>query len=356
MKVLFYINSISHGGAERVITNLANQFSNADNEVTLVTSFISEWEYPLDDKVNRISICKKYVQGSIKRNIVLVKRLRKILKDTKPDLVVSFMAEPNFRAIIANRGLKSKLILSVRSDPNKEYGNFLFRFLAKTLFRKVDGIVFQTEDAKAWFPKKIQSKSRIIFNQVDEKFFLANVNPLSKDIVTVGRLNYAKQHDLLIKAFKRIEHLIDGKLIIYGEGKLKNSLQLLIEELGLQDRVILAGATKDVIGALSNAKTFVLTSDHEGMPNALMEAMAVGLPCISTDCPCGGPKTLFKGGAGLLVPVREEELLANTMLKVYTDVDLSGKLSIMAKERAKEFYPSKVFSEWNDYFLRLIKK
>ncbi len=352
MKIMFYINSIHHGGAERVMTNLANQFAETENEVVLVTSFKSEWEYPLVSAVKRISMFDGYIKGALKRNYLLVKNLRKIMKAEKPDVIVSFMAEPNFRTVIASRGLKSRVILSVRNDPNKEYGNFLFRFLAKNLFKRADGIVFQTEDAKSWFPKKVQEKSAIIFNQVDESFFNAKVDYENKDIITVGRLTSQKRHDLLIKAYSEICSKIDNKLLIYGEGNLKSQLQSLINSLNLQDRVILMGATKDVVCALENCGIFVLSSDYEGLPNALMEAMSVGLPCISTDCPCGGPKSLFDGNGGVLVSVDNLSELKDAMLLLCEDKEQRITLGNIAKEKAKRFMPNVVFSKWQDFLLK----
>ena len=355
MKIMFYINSIHHGGAERVITNLANEFSK-DNEVVLVTSFRCEKEYPVLEKVNRISLFDKYISGALKRNFRLIKSLRKTMKVEKPNVIVSFMAEPNFRTVIASRRLKAKVFLSVRNDPNREYGNFLFRFLAKTLFKRADGVIFQTEDAKAWFPKKIQNKSRVIFNQVDEKFFNAQKVEDAKDIITVGRLVSQKRHDLLIKAFSKICDKIDGNLVIYGEGNQRGELENLIKSLNLEERVKLAGLTSNVVLALENSKLFVLSSDYEGMPNALMEAMAVGLPCISTDCPCGGPKELFDCDGGILVPVGDEKAISDAILKVCENKELQISLSEKAKLKSIRFSHDKVISTWSEYLTSSIDK
>lgn len=352
MKLLFYINSIHQGGAERVITNLATQFSSGGHDVTLVTSFIDEWEYPLGEKVKRISLFENKIKGAIKRNLLLVKGLRKQIKSINPDVVISFMGEPNFRAVIANRWLKSKLLLSVRSDPNKEYAGFINKFLAKTLFKRADGVVFQTEDAKSWFPKKVQDKSKIIYNQVALKFFDDDF-PNGTDFVTAGRLTKAKRHDLLIKAFAKISDKVSNNLVIYGDGELTDELQSLIEELNLEKRVILAGQSRDVLSAYKNAGIFVLSSKVEGMPNALLEAMAVGLPCISTDCPCGGPKAVLSNGNGILVPIEDADALADAMLSVYLDKENARTLSVNAKEKAKEFHPAIVYKEWEDYILSL---
>jgi hypothetical protein len=162
-KIMFYINTLGHGGAERVMSNLATQFSQRDDyRCTLVTSFPSENEYPCGEKVCRISLYDKRIEGNFwKRNIKLVQKLRRLIKTEKPDVLVSFMAEPNFRALLSTVGTKTKNIISVRNDPNKEYAKT--KWMTKTLYRFTDGIVFQTQDAKDWFPKGVQ-KNRELFS------------------------------------------------------------------------------------------------------------------------------------------------------------------------------------------------
>lgn len=349
MKILFYINSLCHGGAERVMCNLATQFSEHDDECVFVTSFFADNEYALGAKVKRISLfSQKPIYGFIKRNYFLVKKLRKVLQQERPDLLISFMAEPNFRAIIASAGLKNKVIISVRNDPNKEYGSFITRILAKMLFRCADGVVFQTEDAKKWFPKSIQIKSTIIFNQVDEVFYNTKYEGERHDIVTTGRLVPQKNHKVLIRAFADIADKVSDNLIIYGEGELRPELEKMITELHMEDRIFLPGVTRNVADTIKSAKLFVLSSDYEGMPNSLMEAMALGLPCISTDCPCGGPRMLLgKANQQLLVSVGDQERLAQAIhvgLLEYND-----ELVKEVIERAKLFYPAKVLGDWKLY-------
>ena len=162
MKIFFYINTISSGGAERVLTNLATEMSTRGHECVLITSFPCSWEYSYGEDVQRISLDLNKIEGYFKRNVILIYRLRKLLKSERPDILVSFMAEPNFRAIIAKLGSGIKSILSVRSSPDVEYGSNFTSFLAKILFRFGDAIVFQTHDAKIWFPEVIRKKSFII--------------------------------------------------------------------------------------------------------------------------------------------------------------------------------------------------
>lgn len=292
-KILFYINAIHHGGAEHVMVNLANKFVSKGYECILVTSFTDSWEYPYNSDVKRISLFKDPLGNFIIRNILLIRGLRKIIKSEKPDTVLSFMAEPNFRTLIACCGLKVKKVISVRNDPKREYGNFLKRILAKIAFRFANFVIFQTEDAQKWFPKAIQKKSDVILNPVENIFFDTHYDGERHDIVSTGRLVPQKNHELLIKAFSRIANKTEDNLFIYGDGPLEEHLNNLIKELKLQNRVFLPGAIKNVAGTIKSAKIFVLSSNYEGLPNSLMEAMALGLFCISSDCPCGGPKMLL---------------------------------------------------------------
>ena len=350
-KIMFYINAIHHGGAERVMVNLTKQFAENGNDCVLVTSFIDEWEYPVSDNVKRISLFEKEIPGALRRNVRLVWALRRLIKQEKPNLLISFMAQPNYRALVACIGLKTKNLISIRNDPNREYAGRINTFLAKTLFKLADGVVFQTEEAKSWFPQSIQNKSRVIYNQVDKRFYDTEYHEERRDIVTTGRLVKQKNHELLIKAFSMIADQIDDNLIIYGDGELREELEALIEKLGLMNRVFLPGATKDVPNTIKSAKLFVLSSDYEGMPNSLMEAMALGLPCISTDCPCGGPKMLF--GELLqnnLVPIGNQKLLADQMLNNIVFCR-NGQIE---REISKVFEPNSIFQKWKSYIDELV--
>jgi glycosyltransferase involved in cell wall biosynthesis len=356
-KVLFYINAIHHGGAEKVLVNLANNFAEIHYKTIVVTSFVDQEEYTLSTKVKRLSLEHDNLPGSfLRRNMIRMINLRKICKSEKPDIVISFMGEANFRAIIATRFLRIPTLISVRNDPDKEYEGFLLRVLAKQLFRLADGCVFQTQDAKNWFPNQIKRKSRIILNQVDEKFFKINYLGERKNIITVGRLEPQKNHKLLIRAFHRIaERYQEVNLIIYGDGSLSSELSLYVEKLGLQGRVVLKGATMDIQDKIFDAKLFVLSSDYEGLPNAVMEAMTLGIPVISTDCPCGGPRLLIQNNEnGILVPVNDEIKMAHAIDKVLSDSKLYRKLSQNGKLRAAHFEPKVVFKEWNKYVDEII--
>lgn len=353
MKVMFYINHLGHGGAERVMVNLAKQFSENGAEVVMATSFVAENEYELSENVRRINILSDYPRNFLTRNLRLVRCLQRIIKAEKPDVVISFMAEPNFRAVCACLLTKTKSIISVRNDPDKEYPNPVFRFLAKTLYRYADGVVFQTDDAKNWFPRAVGKKSRIIFNQVAEKFYNKTSTAKKNGIVTVGRLTKQKNHKALIAAYAKIADEIADDLIIYGDGELRDELVSYAESLGVAHRVLLPGVVDNVECVINNAKLFVLSSDYEGMPNALMEAMALGVPSVSTDCPCGGPKMLF-GDDQYLVSVGDEIALADKMLYVLKP-EVAAACSLHLQARAELFRPGVVFDAWKSFVIEVLE-
>lgn len=359
MKILFYINAIHDGGAERVMVNLAKYFSDTGCETILVTSFRDTWEYKVEGNVKRLSLEEKEIkQGKIKRNFSRIIKLRDILKKEKPDVAVSFMAEPNFRLLIASLGLNVKTIVSVRNDPNREYSGRIGKLVGKWILPLADGCVFQTKEAQGWFPKRLQKKSTIIFNAVKEDFFHIERKPIEGEIVTCGRLEAQKNHKLLIDAFADVvKNYPYGRLKIYGEGSLREVLQEQIYELDLQDKAFLMGATNDVAKALQTADLFVLSSDYEGMPNALMEAMAAGVPCISTDCPCGGPRELLGSfSPEVLFKLNDRENLYIKINKMLGDKELKNEKGAVCKKVAEGFKSNAVFKSWEKYFCLVLAK
>jgi glycosyltransferase involved in cell wall biosynthesis len=349
---MFYVNTLRRGGAERVFANLANMFAQAEYRVVFVTSFRdSEWEYSLHEKVKRCSIEDDEIKQSLlKRNVRRTRALRRLVIAEKPDLLIATSPEANYRSIIAAVGKKTKTVITIISDPKQEYASKIYHLLAVTLYRLASGTVFQTEEQKSWFPEGVRRKSAIILNQVDEKFFIQPLPETRKDIVAVGRTIPIKRHEVIIRAFHRIAGDIADNLYIYGDGPLRDELIGLVAELGLSGRVFLPGRIDDVAAKTFDAKLFVMASEYEGLPNALMEAMALGIPCIASDCSGGGPRALLDGGKyGVLVPVNDIDALAESMKSFMEDENLARKYSLLAKEQAENFRPEKIFDHWCHY-------
>lgn len=353
--LLFYINSIHEGGAQRVMLQLAGRFAAAGWRPVLVTSFVDRWEYPVPPGVERLSLeGEQIVQSALRRNLSRIRALRALIVKYRPAALISFMGEPNFRALLAARGLPVKTVVSVRNDPEREYSGRLMRMVGRRLLPLADGCVFQTEQARAWFPEALQKKSAVIMNQVSEAFYDRPAAEERNEIAAVGRLSAQKNHALLIRAFSRLPDAGE-LLVIYGEGELRSELEALIERLGLSGRVLLPGQCDDIPAALGGAKFFVLSSDYEGMPNALLEAMALGLPCIATDCPCGGPASVIRNGEnGLLVPVGDEQALSEAMAALLSDGELRRCLARNAKQAAEGFRPDAVFRQWEAYVVSIL--
>ena len=353
MKILLYTSILSGGGAERVLCQLANNFCE-EHKVTLVAAYKTEHEYSICDAVKKIYIDDSPRNKHSLRQIV---RLREIIASIRPNICISFLPQPNYKMILASLFLNTKVIVSVRNDPNKEYSSKISRIICKILYRFADGIVFQTKDAQQWFPKSIRKKSVIIMNQVDKSFF--DVQRCNGEyLVSTGRLNKQKNYPLLFRSFSRYVKSHNKEVLrIYGIGELKEELSRLIDELEMQGHIILMGSSSNISDVLIHAKAFVLSSDFEGMPNGLLEAMAVGLPCISTDCPCGGPKMIIEDGVdGLLVPIDDENKMVEALDKILSNKKFAEKIGKNAKIKAKEFRPEKVFTQWEEYLERVSKQ
>lgn len=357
--IAFYISSLTAGGAERVISNLANEFAAQGYEVFMLTDSMEDKEYHrLDGRVRRVVLPKSEENGRIANAIGRIQKLRSAVKETRASVLVSFIGKSNIRAVLATRFLKTGVVVSVRSAPAREYPTRLMRMLAKVLFRMADGVVFQTEEARQFFSKGIRRKSAVLMNPLHPDFMRERYTGGRKqEIVTVGRLHSVKNHEMLIAAFAAVSGDYPALVLrIYGDGDRKEKLCSYIDELHMQGRVVLEGDQDCVAERIEASRIFVLSSNVEGMPNALLEAMALGLACISTDCPCGGPRTVIRDGEnGLLVPVGDTEALENAIRRILSDPDLEERLGRHAAEIRQELAPERVNKMWMDYIAHCMK-
>lgn len=362
MKIVCYVNKMSGGGAERVMSVLANGLLQSGNDVVLATNYKEEKEYFIDERIKRVYFHKEYQKhGKVKSLFNFISRvlkLRKVLKREKADIVISFIREVNYIALCSTLFLKTKNLISVRIDPKFAYSNKISSFIAKKIYKHTDGCAFQTTEAQEYYPKKIQRKSRVILNPISNSFFeIKDGNPCQKKtVVTCGRLEKQKNHKLLIDAFSKIADKVqDYKLIIYGVGPLFDELDRYIKEKRLENVVILAGRCQDVPNAIKNDSLFVLSSNYEGLPNALMEAMALGLPCLTTDCSGGGARMLIENEKnGVIVPRNDVEQFSLAMLDLIQNREKAIKLGLKAKNTAINFSQEKVVHEWENYIKDIV--
>lgn len=357
-KILCHINSLGKGGAERVMSNLINMFVEDNVEIVLATEWYAEDEYIVDDNVRRIHVGLTENQEKGNRIQKLVNRfanLRKCIKNEKPDIVFAFSKNANYRAILATVGLGIPVVVSERSDPNFQYKGAFGRFKGEFIYSLASGNVFQTEYAKQFFSKRIQKKSTVIMNPLNEKYLSCEQAAIrTKEIVTVGRLSEVKNQRLMVEAMEELRKgYPEYVLKIYGsdigEGT-EEQLKQLIHKYQLESHVFLMGNSDTLEKEILNATMFLLTSDYEGMPNALMEAMAMGIPCVATDCPCGGSRYLLeKNQSGLLIPVNDSQALIGAMKYIIEHEAAAQEMGKHAQYVTSEMHPQKIYYEWKTY-------
>lgn len=349
-RICFTIDTLGRGGAERVMSNLANFFAKLDNKYTVffICNRHAEKEYELHPKVHQIFLCDEIniSQYNCIAKIQQMFFLRKFFKVHNIDVGIAFMGGNNFALILSTLFQSTKSVVSVRNVPQHEYPTILHKFLYTVLFPKANRIVFQTGEEMSYFCKRIRQKGIIIVNPVHDKFYHCNRKPTSNRIVSVGRLVEQKNHKLLIDAFGEITAKYDSiTLHIYGDGDLREDLERYIEIKQLQRKVLLHNSVVNIEKHICDAMMFVMTSNHEGMPNALMEAMAMGLPVISTDCAGGGPRELIDSGKnGILVRTKDD--LMESMQLLLDDENYRCYLADNARISAESFHENNIFEIW----------
>ena len=249
-------------------------------------------------------------------------------------------------------GLHIPVIVSVRSNPAREYPDKVTKLLANVLFRRAAGVVLQTQQAKEFFSKAVQKKAVVLPNSLSGQFLqMEYIDERKKEIVWVGRMDSNKNPVMLLRAFGNIaEKYPDWILKYIGDGPLMEELKELSHNEKCVEQICFTGRMEDVAGAIRPASIFVLTSKQEGMPNALMESMVSGLAVVSTDCPCGGPAELIEDGMnGILISVDDEKALAEALDKLLSDEEYRNRLGENAKELIDKVHPEIVNRQWLSY-------
>ena len=357
-KIAFHLNCLEQGGAERVVSNLADQFAKEGYEVLIATEWCGENEFQIDRRVRRVHVGLK--DGDDKKNritqfLLRVKYLHRFIKTEKPDILIAFAQRANYRALMASFGTNVPVMISIRTDPVGHYDAWSDKLQIPLLFPRASGCVFQTEGQKEFFAPYLQKNSRIILNPLNDKY-IGQPEPLhrKKEVVQSGRLVDFKNQPMLLRAFVRVhEKHPDHILRIYGGDSLDGTRQILegiIAENKAQDYIKLMGASDTLERDLTDAAVYAFSSDWEGMPNALLEAMALGLPIVATDCPCGGPRTVITDGVnGLLIPVKDQQALEDGINKLIEDPEYAQKLGREARHIAQKANAQAIFEQWQSY-------
>lgn len=346
------IPSLGMGGAERVTSELSNEFIKYGMNVIFILLDNNENYYPINEKIKIYFNSYNKKKNTFMRNIERIKKIRKILLDNKIDIVLSFLTSANFLSILATRKTNIRVYVSERSDPNKNTEKI--KMLRNLLYQRCDGIIFQTEDAKKCFSKKIQKKSRVIGNPIKDNLpKWKDVKVHDESIVTAVRLEKSKNIPMLLDAFAKVQKIYSNyKLIIFGDGPEYENIKEKSKTLGLEENVILKGRNNKWHEEAIHSSVFVLSSDYEGMSNSLLEALSMGMPVVSTDHPIGGAREVITNGKnGFLVPVNNAEVFSKKLLELISKKEMQNYFSKNAEKISQTMNVQKIGKIWLDYIL-----
>ena len=355
MHVVIITASLGAGGAQRVIAQLAKEWASKDIVCDIILLLKAERFYTVPDNVTIHEI------GRLSSNPALDKlkkymTVRRIVKNLNPNIVLSLPEEIGIYVIPSLLGLKIPIVVSERNNPWVMPYKKITRALRLLLYPLADGFIFQTEKAASFFSDRIQNKGAILYNPLDlERLPEPYHGSKEKIIVSVGRLEKQKNFKLLINAFAIFQKThSDYKLVIYGDGTEKNSLSAYAESKLNKDSWALPGKDKDVLEKIKKAACFVLSSDYEGVPNALIEAMTIGVPCVSTDCAPGGAASIIDNNKnGFLVPVGDEIGLAEKIGTIVDSPPTANSFSNEAIKLRQKLDSRKVCEDWLDYLRKV---
>lgn len=342
------------GGAERQIIMLSNALAAKGHNVHLLVLAKDDCSYEISKEVTIHNLAEKEKPS----NRILSRFLlfKKELSEIKPDITINFIFQSAFFCSILPKTITGKVVYAERSDPYDSGYSLVLKLQRRFAINRMDGFIFQSEGARDFFNNRVKEKSVVIHNPLNIKD-IDKYRSLVKEkkIINVGRLHPQKNQELLIRAFSKIAYKHkDWCLEIYGDGYLKEHLQNLIHKMGLNMQVSIYPSTKDIYSKIAQASIFVLSSDYEGMPNVLMEAMAIGLPCISTDCRPGGARALIQNGVnGVIVPILDIYALSE---KIEWMIEHSNDSNYMAQQAMKivdNHSPEYIYMRWESFLINL---
>lgn len=354
-KLIIFTGTLSHGGSERVISILSKALVKRFDQIEIILYHDKPIWYKLDESV-KVTIIDKEINK--KKNLInKLLWLRRYVMKNNTDLVISFLAPYNIFSILSLIGVNIPIIVAERNDPryipNKNY----LRKLRNLLYKFSTSIVVQTLNNKQYFSKNLQKKIEVIYNPISLGDYsgLALRTIKEKKIVTVGRLINQKNQSMLIEAFSEVyKKFPEYRLVIYGEGDLRGKLNKQVEDLNLKDVVFLEGVKKDIHRLISDAELFVLTSEFEGMPNALIEAMSLGLPCISTKV-SGAVDLIQSNKNGILIDKGNVNELVENIIKVIENKKFANSLGKNAIELNNTLDIRNIEHQWLELIIKNTK-
>lgn len=348
-RILFIIPFLSSGGAERVVSVLSSEMAKLGSDVHLLVFYRIDNEYPLNCKVVLHTIREDKTEYDSMTLIEKLKAMRSSFKEIKPNVVLPFITYVGLMASAAKIGLPISVVETIRIDPRYGPRKRLLKCMRNISVFFSKCCIVQNRAQLEYFPKWIHNRMFILPNPVSDDFVKKEkvfTDKKIKNIISAGRLEKQKNYHMLISAFSHVAAIHNEvNLCIYGEGSQYNVLKNYIEKLSLKEKVFLCGRTTSMADVLHKSDLFILSSESEGMPNSLMEAMAIGLPCISTNCPTGPADLISDGINGHLIPVGDEKALTAAMNNMIDDADMSIEMGKRARQSILNRYDSEVIAK-----------
>jgi len=366
LRLALVISSLSLGGAERVMSIMANYWAERGWPISLITLDVAANDfYSLHAAVQRVALGVSGVSATpveaIRSNARRVARLRQTIRTIRPDAIISFLAPTTMLTVLAARREGVPVIVSDRTDPTQYRLGRFWSWVRRMVYPHASAVVVQTPEVKRWAERVVPADIvHTIPNPVvatrrrESTAAHAAQKGSAYQIVAMGRLHSDKGFDDLIQAFARANGRQKGwRLVVLGEGPERQRLEALADTLGVADSVSLPGRVQEPDIILRQSDLFVLSSRYEGFPNALLEAMAVGLPVIAADCPSGPRHIVRHGIDGLLVPPGDIDAMARAMIDVLGNEQLRTALADRAVDVFDRFGIDRVMTEW-DRLLRRV--
>jgi glycosyltransferase involved in cell wall biosynthesis len=366
MRITMVIPSISAGGAERVMATMANYWAERGRAISLITfdDGSTADSYRLAPQIDRVRLNIAGTSGSVaialKNNLGRVRRLRRAIRETEPDCVISFLDSVNVLTLIATRKLGIPVIVSERVYSSLNNIGPVWSSLRNRTYPWADAVVGATARVITDLPSGIVPLGKVIANPVTldpDRGKLKPEWPEGPVMISAGRLDPQKGLDTLLGAFATVAESLPGwNLVILGDGPQRSALESLARDLKICGRVRFLGRVNNPHDYMRRARIFVLSSRFEGFPNALCEAMACGLPVIATDCPSGPRELISDGIDGLLVPVDDIDALARAIKKLASDESLRRGLGESAKNVSERFSVDRIMKEWDELLREVIER
>ena len=348
-KIFISCATLGSGGAERVISVLSSPFASHYDNVKIILWISAPIFYEIDPRVEIVDVEKEAKSTNLLKKMLW---FRKYISKESPDLILSFLYPWSMKVLLSLLFKKVNVVVAERQDPRVVFGGYPVRILRDLLYIKTKGITVQTFENQQYYCSFLQHKLKTIYNPINmpQETVGRGLSTTKEDsLVTVGRLRKEKNHTLLICAFADFLKTHPSYILrIYGGGEEMDNLQHFISEMKLEGKVILMGKTNDVFSAIANSRVFILSSNYEGMPNALLEAMCIGLPCISTKV-SGATELIQSGTNGLLVDVNNRKQLVDAMVDIVDNPEKAEKLAEKASELYNTIRLDIIQKEWTDY-------